>query len=54
MKMILILQILKIVNEEKNKTFLLDTSSNRINSVNRYTFNTKFCNFNNKKDENKK
>ena len=40
--------------EEKNKSILLDTSSNRINSINRYTFNAKFCNFNNNKDENKK
>ena len=40
--------------EEKNKSILLDTSSNRINSVNTYTFNTKFCNFNNNKEGNKK
>ena len=40
--------------EEKNKSILLDTSSNRINPVNTYTFNTKFCNFNNNKEGNKK
>jgi hypothetical protein len=34
-------------DEEKSKSMSLDKSSNKINQVNRYTFNTKFCDFNN-------
>ena len=41
--------------EEKSKSIIsLDVSSNRINSVNTYQFNTKFCDFKNNKKENKK
>ena len=35
---------------ENNKSASLDSSSNKINSINRYTFNTKFCDFNNSKN----
>ena len=35
--------------EDHNKSISLDASSNKINSVNLYTFNTKLCDFNNKK-----
>lgn len=34
---------------DNSKNISLDVSSNRINSINTYTFNTKFCDFNNKK-----
>ena len=40
-------------SEELNdisKNASLDSSSNKINSINRYTFNTKFCDFNNSKN----
>ncbi len=40
--------------EEKSKSISLDTSSNRINPVNTYTFNTKFCDFKNNKEVKKK
>ena len=40
--------------EEKSKSISLDTSSNRINPVNTYTFNTKFCDFKNNKAVKKK
>ena len=41
--------------EEKSKSISLDASSNRINPVNNYIFNTKFCDFNNnKQSENQK
>ena len=32
--------------EDNNKSLSLDASSNKINSINIYTFNTKFCDFN--------
>ena len=35
-------------NEEKSNNISLDAASNKINSVNTYTFNVKFCDFNNK------
>ena len=35
-------------NEEKSNNISLDAASNKINSVNIYTFNAKFCDFNNK------
>ena len=38
--------------EEKSKSISLDISSNKINPVNRYTFNTKFCDFNNNSKNN--
>ena len=38
--------------EEKSKSISLDISSNKINPVNRYTFNTKFCDFNNNNKQN--
>ena len=38
--------------EEKSKSISLDKSSNKINQVNRYTFNTKFCDFNNNNKQN--
>ena len=34
--------------EDNNKSVSLDVSSNKINSINTYTFNAKFCDFNNK------
>ena len=37
--------------EEKSKIISLDASSNKINSVNTYTFNTKFCDFKNSKGQ---
>ena len=40
--------------EEKSKSISLDASSNRINTLNAYTFNTKFCDFKNNKEEKKK
>ena len=40
--------------EEKSKSISLDGSSNRINPVNTYTFNTKFCDFKNNKKEKEK
>ena len=40
--------------EEKSKSISLDTSSNRINPLNTYTFHTKFCDFKNNKVEKKK
>ena len=40
--------------EEKSKSISLDASSNRINPVNTYTFNTKFCDFKNIKQGKKK
>ena len=40
--------------EEKSNGVSLDASSNRINPVNTYTFNTKFCDFKNNRKENKK
>ena len=40
--------------EEKSKSISLDTSSNRINPLNTYTFHTKFCDFKNNKAEKKK
>ena len=36
-------------DEEYSKNISVDTPSNKINSLNVYTFNTKFCDFNNKK-----
>ena len=38
---------------DNSKNISLDVSSNRINSINTYTFNTKFCDFNNKKRKKK-
>ena len=35
-------------NEDKSNNISLDAASNKINSVNIYTFNAKFCDFNNK------
>ena len=40
--------------EEKSKSVSLDISSNKINPVNIYAFNTKFCDFNNNKKKQKK
>ena len=40
--------------EEKSNGVSLDASSNRINPVNTYTFNTKFCDFKNSIRQNKK
>ena len=37
--------------EDNSKNISLDASSNKINSINSYTFNTKFCDFNNKKSK---
>ena len=39
---------------EKSRSFSLDVSSNKINTLNAYTFNTKFCDFNINKEEKKK
>ena len=41
-------------SEEKSRSFSLDVSSNKINTLNAYTFNTKFCDFNINKEEKKK
>jgi len=38
--------------EEKTNNISLDISSNKINPLNRYTFNTKFCDFNNNNKQN--
>lgn len=38
--------------EEKSQSISLDGSSNRINPVKAYTFNTKFCDFNNNNNNN--
>ena len=40
-------------NNEKSNNISLDAASNKINSINIYTFNTKFCDFNNKNDKKK-
>jgi hypothetical protein len=40
--------------EDKSKSASLDASSNKINPVNVYTFNTKFCDFNNNNKQKKK
>ena len=37
------------LDEECSKNISMDTPSNKINSLNVYTFNTKFCDFNNQK-----
>ena len=39
--------------EDNNKSLSLDASSNKINSINIYTFNTKFCDFNGGAKKNK-
>ena len=40
--------------EDKSKSVSLDVSSNKINPVNVYTFNAKFCDFNNNNKQQKK
>ena len=40
-------------NDDKSNNISLDAASNKINSINTYTFNTKFCDFNNKNNKKK-
>ena len=41
------------LDDNNSGIVLLDVSSNKINSINSYTFNTKFCDFNNIKSKKK-